>query len=367
MKNQIIYTFSFAIFLIACSTPQLSEMETAAPEEIKLSEEQISANGISWGKPEFREMSSEVLCNGKIEVPPQNLADIHTPLRGFVRSIEVIQGDHVHKGDVLLVLSHPEFARMQREFLESSKRLVQLEREYNRNKDLLKDDAVSKKDFELAETAYSIEKVHQDGLRSELLLSGFAVDRILSSGQIQESISIRSPFDGYVASLNVNTGKLVQPDDLVAQVMNNDHLHLELSVFPKEIATVQEKDRVVFKLSGSDSLHMASVYLVGKVVTENSGAVMVHAHLDRESGYVPGTFVNATIRTSTSKVLVVPVDAVVQIGDQSFVFIRTEDGFKQQRVTVLRKDRNFIEVTELDPDVDYVTSGAYYLVNSQEE
>ncbi|MBX7094603.1 MAG: efflux RND transporter periplasmic adaptor subunit [Flavobacteriales bacterium] len=372
MKKYILYVL-FPIAIASCGTKSETENNSeSAPTAtvFTLSDEQMKKNGIETGHLQKKEMSGFINCTGSVEVPPQNVASIHTPVKGFIRSINAIQGDHLHKGDVIASIDHPEFARMQRDLLESNARLGFLEKEFERKKELLSGDAVSKREFEMAESELKSEQARFEGLKSELLLSGFSVDKIISSGVIQRNIAIVSPFNGFVSKLNVNIGKLVNPEDLIAEVINTDHLHLEIHVYAKDVAMVQEGQLIQFTLPGSDSIHRAKVYLVGKAINPENNTVMVHAHFEDESKYTAGTFINGQILTGSREVNSISLQGLIKEGENWFVFVKTDKGFVKSKAEIGYKDNTQAEIISIEgftPDVELVTKGAYYLQGAAEE
>src|SRR5690554_3928401 len=116
------YILFISIFLMnACEPNQVEENveENATVTHnsvLTLSDEQINRAGIKVGEAEVRSISGEIAFMGYIEVPPENLHSIHTPIRGFVSSVPVIEGDKVRKGQVIATLSHPDIVILQQDF-----------------------------------------------------------------------------------------------------------------------------------------------------------------------------------------------------------------------------------------------------------
>lgn len=372
MKRYPFYITAFFLTLLSCGSAPEKAQEQTESGKVKLSEEQMRSNGIETGKLSHKELALRLPCNGMIEVPPQNKASVHSPVKGFVKEILVIQGDHVHHGDALFRIEYPEFARVQREMLESDAKLKYLLNEFERKKQLRKDDAASLRELELAESEWKTEQARLEGLKAELSASGFSVEQILQSGKIQNSIAIRAPFNGEVSALNVNLGKLVNPEDLLAELVNTEHLHMELRVFARDIAMVKEGQAIEFSVGGIDSLYRGTVYLVGAVVDPANNTVMVHAHIDSPGKFTAGVYTQATILAGSHKALVIPKGGLIKIADEYFVFRQTPEGFEKIKVEIRSEDLEHTEIIlpeGVSEEEVFVTSGAYYLneVPAEEE
>jgi cobalt-zinc-cadmium efflux system membrane fusion protein len=74
-----------------------------------LTREQYQLLGIETASAELRQLSGAIRANGMLDVPPQNLVTISAPLGGFVKHTELLQGMKVKRGQVVVVLEHPDY------------------------------------------------------------------------------------------------------------------------------------------------------------------------------------------------------------------------------------------------------------------
>ena len=77
-------------------------------EEVHFSEQQYASLNMKIDSLRYRNINSYVQANGQLEVPPQNEAIVTAVIGSNVKSIKVIEGDKVKKGQVLAYLSHPD-------------------------------------------------------------------------------------------------------------------------------------------------------------------------------------------------------------------------------------------------------------------
>ena len=337
------------------------ESETA---EVYLTPEQMELSEIVLGQPSLREIASYVECSGMIDVPPSNIRSVHSPVTGFVQGVKHLPGEYVRRGDLLATIAHPELIRQQRDFLESASKVAFLKKDLERKKELADADAASRKAYEQALSDYSVEEAHYNGLKAELGLIGINTQALEESRQVQSSIRIYTPASGYLTKVNVNSGKLVEPNMLLFEVIDNSHVHLELQVFAKDLGLLRKGQKVIATIPGSEEELHGEVHLINKAIDLEKKTANVHVHLDEEpQGLAIGTFLYARIRTDSRQVSAIPEEALVRSGDRSFIFIREGERFRKVEVEAGQADEGFVEIKELNlrEGQQIALKGAYYI------
>ncbi|MBY0426432.1 MAG: efflux RND transporter periplasmic adaptor subunit, partial [Cytophagales bacterium] len=151
----------------ACSSPQ-KETKTEASEEPKtttlIGNEMLKKAEISIGKAQKTHIRETVQANGMIDVPPQNLASVSTPMAGYVTYTNILPGSKVKKGQVLAVLEHQGFVELQQQYIQSLSRLSLTEKEFDRQKELSAENVSSAKKLQQAESDYKTEKATANAL-----------------------------------------------------------------------------------------------------------------------------------------------------------------------------------------------------------
>jgi len=372
MKRYIIFFFATIVLLVfglsSCSTPEnetVSEKETTNPA-IKLSDLQLKNAGITLGKAQKMPISSNILANGILDVPPQNLVSIAARTPGFVKSTSLLEGTHIHKGDVLCVMENADFLVLQQEYISNFSRLAFLEKENQRQKDLAVEKVASAKTAEQTDADLKSLKATQKGLRKRLEALGFSVSKI-EKGELTSELSITSPIDGYVTKIGINTGQFVQSSNLICEIVNLDHIHAELLVFENDLPNVSEGQKVTFSLTGKPEVrYKAEVYLINKKINPDR-TVRVHAHLEHTyPEMIPNMQLHAEIATETKNVWTLPSTAIVTKGKSSVIyrFDKASKSFLPLEITTGGKDGENVEVIfpESFQDVEtaeFVLTGAY--------
>ena len=378
MKNIFlkINSIFFALSLMAgCSSDHSHDNEETpaanhASATIHLTAEQMALAGIEIGQPEKRTLSEKINCTGTVEVPPQSLASVYSPVQGFVKKVVHLPGDYVRKGEVLTTISHPDLVKLQREFLEVKSQLSFLENDYFRKQKLAEGDAASQRSLEEAQARFDFEKARFNGLKAELGMIGISTQRLEESGEVQGAISLVAPVSGHVSKVAVNLGKLVTPNDLLFEVVDNSHTHLEMQVFAKDLSKIKEGQRIECTMPGSAEVYRGEVHLVGKMIDLETKTAMVHGHFEKEpTPLAPGTFMQATIFTEGKEAWTVPETAVVRQGGETFIFIKNKDGFEKVAVQAGLSMDGYVEVAgpDFSKTGEIALAGAYYLNGSEGE
>jgi cobalt-zinc-cadmium resistance protein CzcA len=330
--NKTYILIPLLIGLFSCSSGQgeeghehHEEEEGHKSEEVHLLQQQIDVMGIESGSIQKMNLSTTIKSNGTLELPPQNRASVSTVLGGRVSSIKVIEGDKVSKGQVLALIEHPDYIEIQEEYLTTFNSLKYIEVNYERQKKLHSEGVNADKTFQEIEADYLGTKSRLNSVKAQLQMIGLNISEI-ETGKIQQFVPIKSPISGYVRLIKVNTGKSVLPQTELFEIVDIDHIHIDLMVYEQDINKVKEGQKVIFTLpSNPDSIYVGRIFAVGKSFEQNPKALRIHAEIDNKNGnLLPGMFVDARIITKKHEVLAVPNDAIVSDEGLSYIFVKIE-------------------------------------------
>lgn len=364
--------------------------EEGNKEEVHLVKKQMDVMGITLGKFQHLNLSTTVKANGLLELPPQNKASVSTVMGGRVKSVTVLIGEQVKKGQVLAYLEHPDYIELQEQYMASRSQLDYLKTEYERKKGLYADSISSAKAFQQTEASYKTALAKVNGLKSKLLMLDIDVEAV-EKGDFLSSVPIRSPINGFVRLIEVNVGKYVQPEQEMFEIVDNDHIHIDLMVYEKDMDKVKEGQKVIFSLTNKpNEVFEGKIFALGKSFEQDPKAMVVHAEIQNKQGNIlPGMYVDARIVTNKQKVQAVPNDAIVSDGGLNYVFVlkpssssghqheegeqheHEEDGhseeyvFRKIEVNTGAKDMGFTEVVpayNLPDHIQIVSKGAFYLL-----
>lgn len=372
MKRLILLILlGFAAGLTACETAPQSAEKTPSEESqtgaLHLDSAQWQQSRMALGQGEITPLSEEIPAQGMVDVPPQNLASVTAKMGGFVRKLDIYPGSRVVKGQVLCVLEHPDYIRLQQQYLEAWQKLNYLSKEENRQSQLAQDQAVASKKAESAVSERNMMQANLAGLAAQLDMMGLSPQDVLKKG-IQRDVAIKSPLNGFVKSVNVNLGSYADPATPLFEIINKEHMHIELKVFENQAMRVKEGQEIRFTVQGSEQEYEAEVFLVGKVLEGENRTVNVHGHMHPEpQELMPGLYVQARILTAPRQVYTLPEAAVVQHNKQSLVFIQRQKAgkgfiFEPRVIRTGQRSQGRIEWLQPDTQATVVVKNAYYLL-----
>lgn len=112
------------------------ELEEENEEEgvVKISTEQAQTIELQMSGIEEKTLGNNIKVTGMLELFPQDKANISPFVGGNVKSIKVIEGDKVRKGEVLAYLEHPDIISMQQEYQEKNDELVFLKQDFEESR-----------------------------------------------------------------------------------------------------------------------------------------------------------------------------------------------------------------------------------------
>lgn len=303
---------------------------------VELTEAQYKDAGIEVGKIENKSLSDVLKVNGVTDSPPQNQVSISAPIGGFVVSTKLLQGMKISKGQLLVTMENSEYVQLQQDYLDKKSNLEYLEQEYKRQEDLNKENVNSNKIFQRAKSDYISMKVQVKGLKEKLAFIGVDVTK-LTEDNLSRIVSIYSPINGYVTEVNVNSGKYVNPKDVMFEIVNTEHLFLKLTVYENDIVKLKIGQKVRFSLPnemGKESV--ATITLIGRKIGSDR-SLQVFATLESEDLHLlPGMYVNALIELNNNRVLAIPEEAIVMSEGKHYVYI-----VKNEKIENDKKVYNF--------------------------
>lgn len=350
-----IHPWVLFFILISCNSKEASVSEKAKNQEaavVELTPEQIKNGGIESAFAVKRNISKTIQATGILEVPPQNRVSVSTPIGGFLRSTSLLEGNHVHKGDVLAEIEHQDILKIQEDYLELKERSKLLSQDLERQRLLRKDQVNAFKTLQQAESEFNAIQIRLIGLSEMVKMIGMNPNN-LQIGDIRSAMKIRASQDGYVTSIHANSGKFVTPNEVLFELINTEHLHAELQVNEKYVGALKEGQKIKFKLANQPGKsYNAEVYLIGKTLGENR-SVRVHGHIDKDDAtLIPGLFIEANIETNRDSVLSIQESAVVSFGGGPVVFLEESSGkYRAIPVKKFANEDGFVAIESINGEV----------------
>lgn len=354
----MITKYFFVAVLILCvgcktKTEVVVEGENEPAEIVILTPAQMQNSAIDTGVITRRSMNTTLRVNGVVDVPPQNIVSVSFPLGGYLKSTKLLPGMHVNRGEVIAVMEDPALIQLQQDYLMANARLGFLEKDFERQKMLNKEQVNADKIYQQATSDYTSQKVLVKGLSEKLRLVNINPNRLTESN-ISRSVAIYSPINGFVSKVNVNIGKYVDPSEVLFELINPADMHAALTVFEKDITRIKPNQKVqVTFVDDPGVIYNCTVLLVNRNIDENRSG-LVHCHFETKPlKLLPGMFLNALIQVSDAEVLAVPDEAVVRYGAQDYIFLVVgTNTYKMLPVITGMRENGYVEVSHQSENLE---------------
>ncbi|MEQ9290027.1 MAG: efflux RND transporter periplasmic adaptor subunit [Cyclobacteriaceae bacterium] len=329
----IIGIFTLAVLMSACGASSKEKDEHGEHEEeghgeegvVSLTEQQMDAIGLKMVQIEKRTLNIAVTASGKLEMAPQDKADVSPVIGGIVKSVNVFEGDKVRKGQVLASLEHPDFIQLQQDYINTINSLDYLEKEYERQKKLYEEKVGSGKEFQKTSADYFNSRSSADALKAKLNMIGINSSEV-AKGKIYPVVNLTSPINGMVSLVETNIGSYIEPLTKVFEIVDNDKIHADLMVFEKDMDKIRIGQKIYFSTTGVPDKELeAKIFAISPAFEQNPKAVHVHANIiTKNTKLLPGMYIKGKIIANNIETEVLPEHAIITEEGKAYIFVKKE-------------------------------------------
>ena len=340
--------------------------------EIHLTKEQIETMNIQFGDFSEIKINDYVNATGTLGLPPNALTSVSAKSSGFIKnSNKYVEGSYVKKGVIMAYLENPDFIKHQQQYLEVAAELIFDQQELARQKTLVASNAGIEKNVQRLQSEVNIKTATLKGIAKQLSYLNINVDK-LTPDNIVERIPIYAPMGGYITTIKMHNGMYVSPEIELMEIVNENHLHLELDIFEKDIAAIKEEQKISYTVPAlGNDVFEGEVHVIGKEFNTENKTVRIHGHLEKKRPqFIKDLFVEAKIWLNDQTVQALPEKAVIKDGASSYIYVANESSeadeleFEQIMVIPGSSEKGFTSVKLIDkiPEgMRIVTEGAYYV------
>ena len=360
----------------ATEPPKVEDPETEKSNSATLTSEQMKTIGIQLGSIEQKQLTASLKTNGILKVPNQNRASINSIYSGVIKSLLVQPGNVVKKGQTIATIANPEFIQVQSEYQSTNSKIVFAEQEYNRQKELNAGNAGALKNLQNAETELRTLRSRKASLQQQISLMGVNPSAI-SNGKLVSILSVKSPINGVVSNVMVKMGSYVDLSTVIAEIVDNGQLHLDLFVYERDLSKLKNNQMIHFTVTNDPGKEYdAEIFSLGSTFENESKAVSVHAMVKGDkTGLIDGMNVTANISLDKATLPAVPTEAIVSYQGKEYIFIvdsvdnkNNTTRFKRIPIVKGTSEVGYSEITlleELPVDAKVVTKAAFFILAKQ--
>ncbi|PCH70839.1 MAG: efflux transporter periplasmic adaptor subunit [Bacteroidales bacterium] len=396
MKNNIkyiivIFVLAFSTILVSCGGDKRSEgdgskqnktsekhsendgedIESGSEEEgLHLTKEQIETIGLELGEFSSIKVNDYVKATGKLGLPPNAYASVSAKSEGIINGTKkFVEGNYIKKGALIAYIENPDFIIKQQEYLEAKAQLKLKNLDLIRQQSLVDANAGVSKNLQSTQAEVAILEAKSIGLSKQLSYLGISTTN-LTPNSINKQIALVAPMSGYISSINLHNGMYAQPTVSLMEIISEDHLHLELDVFEKDISKIKIEQKISYTIPAlGNTIYDGEVTVIGKEFDTKNKTIRIHGHLEgKKPLFLKGLFINAKIWLNDNTSIAIPEDAIIKDGKSSFIYVakETKDKTEFNKIMVISGVTNngFTSIKVLDeiPEgMKIVVKGAYYV------
>jgi cobalt-zinc-cadmium efflux system membrane fusion protein len=315
--------------------------------------------GIEVVKAERREAASSVTALARLAYDATKLAQLNARSPGVVRALAVDVGAHVKQGQAIATIDSAEIASDRSRLVAASARVELADQNLKRTEQLAQEGISSEK--QRLEARQELEQA-----RSERTAISAALSAMGASGGSAGSYRLVAPIAGTVTERRATIGKLVDPSEILFEIVDTSALWAEVDIPEDDLGRVATGQEITLVLDSlPDRKFTARIDYLAPAIDPHTRTARARAAISNTDGALRAhMFGQAKIAvTSPESVVSVPRNAVQKVKAVRLVFVRLgEDLFEARRVTLGVEDGAFVEVTRgLKPGEEVVTTGAFLL------
>lgn len=344
MKNHILLSiFCISLFLTSCgknsNNTQNKEKETeeqrqeeAVKTEATLSSEQIKTVGITFGNIENKELTATIKANGILRVPNNNKGNATSLYGGVIKTLNVQIGDYVRKGQVIATIANPQFIQLQEEYLTIGDKIIFAEQEMRRQKELNAGNAGALKNLQNTTAELNTLHTQKASLKQQILLMGINPSSV-SNNNLKSALVVTSPLNGTISNLFSKIGSYVDVSSPVAEIVDNNSLHLDLQIFEKDLPLIKVGQIIHFTLTNNPTNEYdAKVFSIGTSFENESKTIAIHCNvIGNKTGLIDGMNITGMVSLNNVTSPAVPNDAIVNTEGKDYIFMVTAKKQEEHR------------------------------------
>lgn len=322
---------------------------------IQLSPERLQSIGVKFGVVERKYLKDTIRTTGTVAIDERRLSYVQTRISGHIERVFAdATYQYVKKGQPLFTIHSPELVTAEREYL--------LAKQNARNLSQSTVPGVASGVSSLFES--SRERLAQWDIPQE------EISRLETTGQVEETLEIRSPVSGYITERTALPNLMVQPDTRLYTVADLSTVWVLAQIFQNDLGRIRVGSPASLTVDSYPGRvfrgRVDFIYPDVDMTTRTARARLVFSN--SQLTLSPGMFVNVSVDVNLGKQLAIPVSGVLQSGTRQIVFVDRGSGYLEPREVQLGPQANdaYIVLKGLKAGEHIVTS-ANFLIDSESQ
>ncbi len=329
------------------------KMEEVAPGTVQISPERQQLIGVRIGVVEMRSLEKVIRTVGRVDYDEKRIVTVSPKIGGWIEDLYVdFTGRFVKQGDALLTIYSPELVSTQEEYLIALRA----------KKDLAKSpfpDVAGSGDS-LAESAKRRLKLWD--------ISDDQIKTLEESGQAKKTLTLYSPFSGFVLEKSAYKGMNVMPGIALYKLADLSVVWLYADIYEYELPSIRLGQQASIQLSyiPGETFTGRAIYIYPSLNPETRTAKVRFEIPNAHERLKPEMYANVEIKVPLGQKLAVPEGAIIDTGVRQVAILDKGNGyFEPREVKVGSKVEGYYEVIKGLKAGERVVTSANFLIDSE--
>jgi cobalt-zinc-cadmium efflux system membrane fusion protein len=307
--------------------------------------------------------SPQMVTAGIVKAIPNYYAEIAPPFAGRITKVYLKLGMKTEAGTPLFEMTSPDFIDAQKYYFQAKSQLESADLNLKRQQDLQTNGVGAQRNLEEAATRYDVQKKEYENAVASLKIFNVNVDKLVFG----QPLVIASPIAGEVITNDIVMGNYLKTDDAPrAKVAELSKVWVAGQVKEKDLRFIHELDGAEVQIAAfPEKKIVGKIYHVNEIVDEDTRSVQILIECEnKDRDMKPGMYVTVKFIDVPENVFFVPAKAILQMDDNSFVFIQAGKGrYIKRKVQTGSTENGRIMVTSgLQAGDVIISEGGFYLL-----
>ncbi|MCW8954861.1 MAG: efflux RND transporter periplasmic adaptor subunit [Sulfurimonas sp.] len=274
----------------------------------------------------------------KVTTPPKLLHTLSVPYEAQIVNLNRVNFEKVDKGEILALLTAPEWIEAQRKAIADSIELMHNEYIAERKAKLCEEEIIAQKECLAADAEVKISKIKLSASKTLLKAYGASesmIEKLYADLVIMPNMQLRSPVKGTLLQVNIQPGESVSPSSALFVIKVDGEYWLESDMPQAVVRNLKSTQELIITINGKNI--NSKVLDISPVINPNNQTRYVRFSLPQEANLLSGLRQKVQLNIK-EKAFIVNKKAVVQDGNRNLVFIKDAQTYKAQEVNVIAED-----------------------------
>ncbi len=386
----------------------------ATNQKVHISPDGQAAIGLIAQPVKAERLSTTLEITGTVEPADNKVHYVTSPVAGIISHLDVQQNDTVRKGQLLASLYSADVASILADLLDQRSSIqaditkaraqanndIQLQTreaehftaDLEREKKLVAEGITARKNYLDAVHQLDLAKARLEGTKKQLAQNEQAltvrqntltattkrklrimgapanqIDSAVSTGKVSAEVPIYAPAEGIIFSRDATNGESVDTTKKLLSIVNLSPIWVSLNINQEQLDLIRTGQAVLIKPPSGAAI-TGKISSIAAVVDPAERTVHVRVIAKNTSGALrPQMFVTASIITGRQLAasITVPLQALIEDGGKSWVYVKYGDDFQPVAVTTGLKVQDKIEILDGLYEGDQVVVSGARQVRSQ--